>query len=137
MVLLAMTAAVVREARADGALALGIPANVAKDGFSYGWAYDHPSTNAAKEAALKACKTNDEGSSQAKKLCRIYDSFVGRCAAIAMDPKAGTPGVGWAIDDDRAGSEKSALANCKVTAGEDREDFCEISRSICDGEKKN
>ena len=126
-----------RDARADGALALGIPSNVAKDGFSYGWAYDHPSTIAAKEAALKACKTNNEGSSQAKKLCRIYDSFVGRCAAISMDPKAGTPGVGWAIDDNRDGAEKSALANCKVTAGEDREDFCEISRSICDGEKKD
>lgn len=118
---------------AEGALALGVPENVAKDGFAYGWAFNMDTASEAKEGALEACRTTKEGSKQAKKLCRIYDTFSNQCVAISMDPDAGTPGVGWSIADNRASAEKAALANCKATAGTARMEFCEISTSKCDG----
>ena len=120
-------------ARADGALALAVPANIAKDGFAYGWAFNHPTTGVAKDAALKECQTTTEGSVQANKICRIYDACVDQCVSISMDPKAGTSGVGWAIADDLAAAGKSAPANSRASAGEGREKFCVISTSKCDG----
>ena len=52
-----------------------------------------------------------------------------------MDPKAGTPGVGWSIAVEKADAESRAVANCKSTAGSDRRDFCVVQESKCDGGK--
>ena len=34
-------------------------------------------------------------------ICRVVMNFSQECYALAFDPKAGTPGVGWAISDDK------------------------------------
>jgi hypothetical protein len=120
-------------AAADGALALGIPVSVAKEGFSYGTAYNRATPEEARSVALEGCKTNKDGSKQSQALCRVFDTFKDKCVSIAMDPKAGTPGVGWAIAADGATADKQAVANCVATAGPTRRDACKMTTRRCDG----
>src|SRR5256885_885179 len=84
-------------ANAAGALAIGYPESVSKAGFAYGFAYNNKTTGEARDAALEACRTTQAAPASAKSLCTIVGTFRGECVAIAMDPKAGTPGVGFAI----------------------------------------
>ena len=53
-----------------------------------------------------------------------------------MDPKAGTPGAGWAIAATNTIAEQRAMENCKATAGSDRREFCKIEVAKCDDVKK-
>jgi hypothetical protein len=87
-------------ARADGALAVGSTADVAKDGIAIGTSINYKTPEAADQAAL--------------------------------DPKDGTPGAGWAIAATKALAEQRAMANCQITAGDSRRDFCRIEESKCD-----
>jgi hypothetical protein len=118
---------------AEGALALGVPANVAKEGFSYGTAYNRATAEEARAVALENCKTNQDGSKKSQALCQVLDTFRNKCVTIAMDPEAGTPGVGWAIAAGGAASDKQALANCVATAGPTRGDACKVTTRRCDG----
>ena len=63
----------------------------------------------------------------------IGDVKANQCFAIALDPKPGTPGVGWAIADDQSTAESVAMANGKVPASSDRAQFCAMSDSKSDG----
>jgi len=117
---------------AEGALALGLPSSVANEGFAFGYSVRSDTSDEAQESALHLCRTDKAGSAPGQKLCRIVKTFSGKCVAIAMDPKAGTPGVGWSVDVDLAGAEARAMSQCKATAGADREGFCVIDKSDCD-----
>jgi hypothetical protein len=124
-------------APADGALAVGEPPDVAAEGYAYGFALDQPTTEEASAQALRDCKTPTPGiDPRAQVLCAIVQSFKNQCFAVAMDPKDATPGVGWAVEDDKAKAERAALARCVATAGDDRRDACEITHAGCDGEAK-
>jgi len=124
-------------ATADGALAVGEPADVASEGYAYGFALDEPTTEKASAAALRDCKTPTQGiDPRAQALCTVVQAFKNQCFAVAMDPKDATPGAGWAVADDKEGAARAALAKCVATAGDDRRDACEVTHSGCDGEAK-
>jgi hypothetical protein len=118
-------------ARADGALAIGLPSDVAKQGFASGYSYDAENMDAARKTALDYCRRAPT-SERARSLCSIVETFATKCVAVAMDPKAGTPGVGWSVAENRLAAENEALARCAATAGQERRDACKVSNSNCD-----
>ncbi len=132
LVLAAGAALAPKPAAADGALAIGVAPKGAQDGFVYAFNDRRASMREAQEDALKSCRTSKHGNESARKLCRVVASFQGECVAIAMDPKNGTPGVGWAVGPNLKTAENRALAQCEVTAGPDRSGFCKIDKSKCD-----
>jgi hypothetical protein len=115
---------------AEGAVALGVTGNIAKDGYAIGINVNSSSQTEARDAALKYCQSHGGDAARAK--CEIFATFRDQCAAEAEDPKAGTPGAGWAIAADKAVAEKMAMTNCLATAG-DRGSFCKVVTSVCDG----
>ncbi len=119
-------------AAADGALAIGLPPSVAKDGFAYGYTFNIPDSDKARERALEACRTSKAAPDSARSLCRLIGSFHDECVAIAMDPEDGTPGVGWAIAKDKQTAERRALDTCAATAGDGRRGACRLDKSACD-----
>jgi Domain of unknown function (DUF4189) len=120
---------------AAGALAVALPPDVAKGGFSYGYANDKSDDDAASTRALELCRTTKDASTDPKlrNLCKVILNYSDKCVAVAMDPAAGTPGVGWAVALDKRSAEHDALIKCEATAGAGRAAACQISHSDCDG----
>ena len=122
---------------AEGALAVGLPADVAKQGFAFGFAIDKATAEEARAAALADCRAESPGvDKRAQALCAPVGSFRNQCFAVAMDPKDATPGVGWSVAADKEAAAREALARCVATAGDDRRDACEVTHSGCDGNAK-
>jgi len=120
-------------AHAFGALAVGETASVAKDGIAMGTSWNWGSAEEANDHALQNChKWKDKGAPLAADLCRVIATFHQECYAVSLDPKPGTPGAGWAVAADKETAQERALAHCKLTAGTDRAQFCEVSESNCD-----
>ncbi|HTC05611.1 MAG TPA: DUF4189 domain-containing protein [Xanthobacteraceae bacterium] len=133
---LALVAAIFRpvSGSADGALAIALPPDVVKQGFAYGYVTDYPDVNQADAQALKKCRdTTIEG---VRPLCAVIQDFKNQCVAVAMDPQAGTPGVGWSVAPDSRAAEAEALSKCEETAGPGRRAACAIDHSSCDGSAK-
>jgi hypothetical protein len=121
-------------AAADGAIAIAQPPDVVKDGFAYGFATGYADVNHAEAEALSKCReTTITG---VRPLCTVVKDFKDQCVAVAMDPQAGTPGVGWGVGDDVHAAEANALAGCEQTAGPGRRAACAVDRSGCDGSAK-
>ena len=118
---------------ADGALAVGEPANVAKQGFAYGASLNKGSEQEASVRALDTCRTAKIAGKAAKALCKVVRNFKDECVAIALDPKDGTPGAGYAVAPNRRSAETRALSECQKTAGSARREFCNVVASECDG----
>jgi hypothetical protein len=118
-----------------GALAVALPADVAKSGFSYGYSNNNADTSHAQAAALNACRTTKDAANDAnlRSLCKVVLNYTNKCIAVSMDPAAGTPGVGWAVANDLKSAENQALAKCEDTAGPGRRAACVIDHSACDG----
>lgn len=119
-------------ALADGALAIGQPADVANRGFAFGIVSNASTTSQASDQALDRCRTAKGASADARNVCQVVKTLRQQCAAVAMDPQKGTPGVGWAVALDKKAAESQALAQCYDTAGTGRRSFCVISASQCD-----
>jgi Domain of unknown function (DUF4189) len=119
------------QAAAEGALAIGITGDIAKDGYSIGIATNNGTEDGAKKAALDHCKTHGGEASQAR--CEIVLSFENLCVAEAEDPQPGTPGAGWSVGTDKPAAEKLAMTMCLATAGKSRMQYCKVVSSICDG----
>jgi hypothetical protein len=119
-------------AAAEGALALGMPADVAKDGFAYGYKVRAASRQEARAEALNQCRTTEVAGQYAKSLCKIVSTFRNDCVAIAMDPAPGTPGAGWGVGPNREAAERRAMNMCLETAGASRRQFCKVDNSNCD-----
>jgi len=137
IVLLAGAALWPRAGAAEGALAVGLPANVAAEGFAYGYVLNQSGAAAAGEAALKDCRAEAPGvDKRAQALCAVVGTFRNQCFAVAMDPQDATPGVGWAIAASGQAAGSQALAKCVATAGESRRDACKVTHSGCDGAAK-
>lgn len=119
-------------ARADGALAIGLPSDVAKDGFASGYSYYAGNIDAARRTALEYCRRAPT-KERARSLCEIVETFTHKCVAVAMDPKEGSPGVGWSVAASKSTAESEALARCEATAGDGRRQACKLSSSDCDG----
>jgi len=122
-------------ARAEGALAIGVTEDLAK-GFSAGWGANYPTTKDAEAAALKRCLEEPTAPPDIRKLCRIVETFRNRCVSIALDPKDGETGTGWAVGATREEADRDALAQCRRTANPNRLDACQVSTRGCDGSAK-
>lgn len=129
--MVAMMAVAGAPARADGALAVGSTSDVAKDGIAVGTSINYKTADEAAQAALRRCR-DYKPAPKAAAQCRSVGTFRGECYAVSFDPKEGTPGAGWAIAATKAQAEERAIANCQLTAGESRRDFCRIEESKCD-----
>jgi Domain of unknown function (DUF4189) len=123
-------------AGAAGALAVGVAPGGAQDGFAFGMNSNKPNAEAARQDAIKACGTAKESNDVARSRCKSVGTFTNQCAAMSMDPKDGTPGVGWAIAANSADANKAALAKCEATAGAGRAGTCTVSATRCDGTAK-
>jgi hypothetical protein len=126
----------VAAAHAAGAVAVGVAPGGAQKGFSYGLNSNQANDADAQASALNGCRTSKESNKQAQARCVLIGTYTDQCATIAMDPKAGTPGVGWAVAADTATANKLALASCEATAGPGREGTCKVFSTRCDGTAK-
>jgi hypothetical protein len=135
-VFFALVAAVFRPASgsADGALAIALPPDVVKQGFAYGYVTDYPDADKADAQAMKKCR--DTTIAGVRPLCTVIQDFKNQCVAVAMDPQAGTPGVGWSVAPDLHAAEAQALSKCEDTAGPGRRAACAVDHSSCDGSAK-
>jgi hypothetical protein len=126
------------QSRADGALAIGLPPDVVKGGFTYGYSNNNADANHAEAKALDACRTTKDAANDVKlrSLCKVIQDYSNQCVAVAMDPAAGTPGVGWAVANDLLSAERQALGKCMDTAGPARRAACVVDHSSCDGNAK-
>lgn len=118
-------------AKADGALAIGLPSDVARDGVAFGWAVRLPRVD-AERVALEQCRTAQGVPDSARSLCRVFETFSGSCLAVALDPEDGTPGFGWAVAPTKSAADAQAMGDCQRTAGPARQAFCVVSVSDCD-----
>lgn len=126
---------------ADGALAVGVPDDVAQDGFASGFRLNVVNMDAARNYAMADCLRSVGASDKVKLLCKVVATFRNKCVAIAIDSKSGSPGVGWAIAESQKMADKQAIDQCRTTAGPDRRDFCVVmqDRGVsrgCDGNAK-
>lgn len=125
-------------AHAEGAIAVGLPQDVAKQGVSSFIFVNGRTRQEARSEAVLGCKTKTPASDTSKALCRIVATFRNQCAAEAFDPDDGTPGFGWAIADTLQEAKEIALANCRDTAGPDRQKACIVPGNgfNCDGKAR-
>jgi hypothetical protein len=135
---LAAMALAPRIAAAAGALAVAMPADV-RQGFSSGHSLNDATPEAASEKAIDGCHRGVGNANESiRKLCKVVATFHDQCYAVAMDPKDGTPGVGWAIGESQQLADSRALAQCRTTAGASRRAFCTVAPRDrgCDGTAK-
>jgi hypothetical protein len=97
---------------ADGALAIGLPADVAHHGFASGRAVNAADMDTGRKIAIDGCRKSLDASEEAKKLCKVVATLRNQCRAIAIDPKSGTPGVGRGIAETRDKADEQAFAQC-------------------------
>jgi hypothetical protein len=131
--LLALTALAPQPSWAMSAFAVGVPDDVATDGVALGEGHNYSSRDQAESRAINECRANKDSSDAVHALCKIIDHFDNRCLATSLDPKAGTPGWGWAIADTARQANDQALEMCRQSAGGDRAPYCVVSQSVCDG----
>ena len=123
---------------AAGAVALGQPSDIVKDGVAIFTFVRASNADIAKEKAMGGCKALPHASDASKALCKIVATFENQCVAQAMDPQTGTPGFGWAMARNSRQAREQALSNCRDTAGPTRRDACVVGdRDLwCDGSAK-
>ena len=131
-ILVVWAAGAASPAAAAGALAIGEPQHIEKRGLAIGTAYNAGTREGAEAGALKRCLDFRDAPPDTRALCKVVKTFENQCSATALDPKAGTPGFGWAVTDKRADAEAAAMDNCRRTAGKKRVEFCKIATSECD-----
>ena len=134
---LAAILAQVDHCAAAGAVAVGVPSDVAKQGVSVGTVANYKTMDEAKSQAVENCKLT--GSAISKALCKVVVTFQNKCVATTMDPRAGTPGYGWAIADTSQAAGKKAMANCRDSDGPALKQGCQLAGThpiLCDGSAK-
>ncbi len=99
---------------AAGAIAIGACA-----AYGYGYAYDHPSTEAAKDAALANCSGT----------CKQVVTTQKGCVAFAIDGRKPCGPHGFANAPRLGVAQNTALKHCYKHGGKD----CVIRAWICDG----
>jgi len=117
---------------ADAALAVGLPADVAKQGVAMGYALNYANKEEAQAEALKRCRAFRDAPQATRDICKIVENFRDRCIAIALDPEVGTTGLGWSVAKKQDMAEEIAMDKCVDTAGKKRRDFCRITFTRCD-----
>lgn len=118
-------------ARAEGAIALGLPNDVASDGAAVGWAVNQVVGRAA-DLAVQQCRKRTDVPPATRDLCRVVQVFSDACISVALDPAEGTPGFGWAVAATKEQADAAAMRGCQQTAGADRQQYCKIAAGACD-----
>lgn len=123
---------------AVGAVAVGIAPGGVIQGFAGGHSVDAADEKSARAAAIDGCHKSTGAPKTAQNACHVVQTFKDQCYAIALDPKDGTPGVGWAVKDTQAQADEAALELCRKTSPVDRKSFCVVpaSNHRCDGTAK-
>jgi len=121
---------------AAGAVAIAEPADIAADGYAAGISYGIKSPAEADERAVRECLAVEDAPVTTRKLCKVVRSFENQCGAVALDPKAGTPGAGWAVADSLTEARRDALQRCEQTAGSERQGECRVTAEGCDGKAR-
>ena len=130
---LALIALAPASAQADGAIAIGLPSDVARHGVAVGTSWNYTTPEGARARALEECLSFQDASADTRKLCKVIQTFARECVAVALDPDAGTPGFGWAVASPQSAAEDAAMQACKMTAGVSRQAFCRVTTTRCDG----
>jgi hypothetical protein len=52
---------------------------------------------------------------------------------VALDPDAGTAGVGWAVAKSQDAADTAAMEDCRESTDEKRRAACRITLARCDG----
>jgi hypothetical protein len=120
-------------AHAEAALAVGQPADVAKQGIAIGWAVDYPDKAAAEAEALARCRGFTDAPQATRGLCRIVESVRDACLAVALDPDRGSTGVGWGVHKNRDWAEDVAMERCAEASSPRRRASCQVALVRCDG----
>jgi hypothetical protein len=120
-------------ARAEAALAVGLPSDVGKQGVAMGWALNYRTKEAAQAEALKRCRSYRDAPQSTKDLCKVVETFSKTCLAVAWDPDNGTTGLGWAVGKTQKEAEDMAMDGCMETSDKKRREFCRVSVTRCDG----
>ena len=123
------------DSRADGALAVGIPPDVAKQGLAMGYALNYATSEAAQEVALKRCREFRDAPQATRDQCKIVEKFSKRCVAVALDQDSGTTGLGWSVARSQEAAEGGAMEKCAETSGRKRQEFCRVTLTSCDGRR--
>lgn len=129
---------------AEGALAVGIAPRGPDKGYATGHIVNEPDKDTAQARALSSCRNSymasgeqvDQGMHDARTRCEVVATFRDKCLAVALDPKDGVPGSGWAIGDTQKDADDEALSRCRITAGSGRRGFCKVFDRKCDGTAK-
>jgi hypothetical protein len=119
-----------RPGTAEGALATTPTQDVARDGFYYGVSIDYASSEQAIRRALEECRkrTSQQSSRPQPELCKIVLTFRGECIAIAMDPRDGSPGIGWAVEKTLGKAQANAMAKCQALSRGDSGGVCRLEK---------
>jgi hypothetical protein len=117
----------------EGAIAVGLPWDVSKQGVAFGVSWGYGNRQEAEARAMKECRSFEGVPATTTNLCKVVETFRGECVAIALDTEPGTPGVGWAVAPTEELAKSSAMERCKRTAGAARQQHCKITNSRCDG----
>ena len=117
-----------------GAIAIGEPDDVAKDGLAMGWSADIETQEKASEEALYWCGnvTEPPVKAETRALCKIVYTFRHECIAVAVDSKPHTPGWGWASGATKEAALADAMAHCQAKAGPERAQYCAAQINACD-----
>lgn len=119
-------------AMAIGAIAIGEPADVAKEGLAVGIAVDFATEAEASAAAIDACKNRGDLPAATKALCKVVRTFKNECVVTAYDSEPSTPGWGYGVGFTDAVARDEAMQNCRMTAGPGRSRFCKPNKPMCD-----
>jgi len=123
-------------AGAEGAMAVGIARGGIAKGYATGFAVNQPTVKAARSNAVEQCRRTKSSNADAKSGCEVVVTFRNKCVASAVDPQSGTPGAGWGLGGSQQSADSQALARCRVKAGTERAEFCEVTDRDCDGDAK-
>jgi Domain of unknown function (DUF4189) len=104
-------------AHAVGAIAVGVAPGGVQNGFTYAVSSGYSTEAEAEMNVLQKCRTTPQSNAASHSRCLLIGAFTNQCAAVAMDPKNGTPGAGWFIANDLATANRLALASCWTEPG--------------------
>ena len=115
-----------------GAIAVGQPASVAKDGVAIGYTWNYDTPGQAEADALKQCLSFMDAPDSTRALCKVARTFSHQCVAISLDPAAGTEGFGWSVSPTQQVASDAALQQCRDSDGPEHAAACQMSAQECD-----